>query len=178
MLFRSIITPVDDGSGTPSYELTHDYLVPSLREWLTLEQRQTRKGVAELKLADLAATWEKRKENKLLPSLLEWFQIRHRTVRTEWTKSESRMMLVADRYHWTRLGIVGFVTAILISMGIVIEQWLSWREHGQAEDGLIASVKSTDWTLLPKELDKITQFRPGIDLKVRASIEEIGRAHV
>ena len=32
------------------YQLTHDYLVPSLRDWLTRKQKETRRGRAELKL--------------------------------------------------------------------------------------------------------------------------------
>ena len=38
-----------------SYQLTHDYLVPALREWLTRKQKETRRGRAELRLAKRAA---------------------------------------------------------------------------------------------------------------------------
>ena len=31
-------------SGQKYYQLTHDYLVPSLREWLTRKQKETRRG--------------------------------------------------------------------------------------------------------------------------------------
>ena len=34
------------------YQLSHDYLVHSLREWLTRKQRETRRGRAELRLAE------------------------------------------------------------------------------------------------------------------------------
>src|SRR5262249_4877595 len=55
-----LITPTDpegtagdpDSSTTRGeryYQLSHDYLVHSLREWLTRKQRQTRKGRAELR---------------------------------------------------------------------------------------------------------------------------------
>jgi hypothetical protein len=37
------------------YQLTHDYLVPSLRQWLTRKQRETRRGRAASLLADYAA---------------------------------------------------------------------------------------------------------------------------
>ncbi len=59
-----LITPVDpEGSidddepaaAPPAgrfYQLTHDYLVHSLRDWLTRKQRETRRGRAELLLAD------------------------------------------------------------------------------------------------------------------------------
>ncbi len=42
--------------GTRYYQLTHDYLVPSLREWLTRKQRETRQGRAELRLAEAPAS--------------------------------------------------------------------------------------------------------------------------
>ena len=65
-----LITPTDPegiDSDSPStsvktgqkfYQLTHDYLVPSLRDWLTRKQKETRRGRAELRLADRAAAVE------------------------------------------------------------------------------------------------------------------------
>ena len=54
--------------------MTHDYLVPSLRTWLTRKQRATRHGRAELRLADLAALWTAKPESRRLPSLFEFFR--------------------------------------------------------------------------------------------------------
>ena len=42
---------------TRYYQLTHDYLVPSLRDWLTRKQKETRRGRAELRLAERSALW-------------------------------------------------------------------------------------------------------------------------
>ena len=63
-----LIAPTDpegDDSRTPQvetgqkyYQLTHDYLVPSLRDWLTRKQKETRRGRAELLLADRAGVLE------------------------------------------------------------------------------------------------------------------------
>ena len=61
---------------TAYYQLTHDYLVHSLRDWLTRKQRETRRGRAELRLAERAALWEAKPENRHLPSALEWANIR------------------------------------------------------------------------------------------------------
>ena len=58
------------------YHLTHDYLVPSLQEWLTRKQKETRRGRVELVLADRAAVWNKRPSSRTLPSLLEWIGIK------------------------------------------------------------------------------------------------------
>ena len=41
--------PSSERNGRRYYQLTHDYLVPSLREWLTRKQRETRRGRAELR---------------------------------------------------------------------------------------------------------------------------------
>ena len=65
-----LITPTDpeghdsqskSDSNTQYYQLTHDYLVPSLREWLTRKQKETRRGRAELKLAERTALWNVKK---------------------------------------------------------------------------------------------------------------------
>ena len=84
------------------YQLTHDYLVPSLRDWLTRKQKETRKGRAELLLADRAAVWGARSENRQLPSLLQWLQIRWHTRKTNWTAPQARMMRKAGRVHLAR----------------------------------------------------------------------------
>ena len=59
-------------SGQQYFQLTHDYLVPSLREWLTRKQKKTRRGRAELQLADRAVLWNNKPENKQLPGMWEY----------------------------------------------------------------------------------------------------------
>src|SRR5262249_57891852 len=77
---------------TRYYQLTHDYLVPSLREWLTRKQRETRRGRAELRLAERAALWNHKPENRHLPSVLEWANIGLLTRHKDWSESQRRMM--------------------------------------------------------------------------------------
>src|SRR5439155_14326448 len=84
------------------YQLTHDYLVPSLRDWLTRKQKESRRGRAELLLADRAAVWNGRPENRQLPSLLQWLQIRWWTAKTNWTPAQRKMMRKATRWHLAR----------------------------------------------------------------------------
>ena len=71
------------------YQLTHDYLVPSLRDWLTRKQRETRRGRAELRLAERAALWNAKPENRHLPSLWEWANIRLLTRSTGLDRARS-----------------------------------------------------------------------------------------
>ena len=69
--------------GQRYYQLTHDYLVHSLREWLTRKQRETRSGRALLRLEERAALWTAKPENRHLPSVGEWADILLRTKRRE-----------------------------------------------------------------------------------------------
>jgi hypothetical protein len=62
-------------TGGKYYQLTHDYLVPSLRVWLTRKQKETRRGRAELRLAERSALWNSKPENRHLPSFWEWANI-------------------------------------------------------------------------------------------------------
>ena len=94
---------------TRFYQLTHDYLVPSLREWLTRKQKETRRGRAELLLADRATVWNARQENRQLPSLLQWFQVRRLTRKKNWTPPQKKMMRKASRYHAVRGAVLAFL---------------------------------------------------------------------
>jgi serine/threonine protein kinase/formylglycine-generating enzyme required for sulfatase activity len=118
-----LITPTDpegkDGAapstvqaGAQYYQLTHDYLVHSLRDWLTRKQKETRRGRAELLLADRAAVWNARSENRQLPSLLQWFQIKWFTQKKNWPPPQLKMMRKATRYHAVR----GLAVAVLIAL--------------------------------------------------------------
>ena len=53
------------------YRLTHDYLVPSIRQWLTRKQKETRKGRAELRVQELSRLWSATKDGKYLLNFLE-----------------------------------------------------------------------------------------------------------
>ncbi|MBL8825206.1 MAG: SUMF1/EgtB/PvdO family nonheme iron enzyme [Planctomycetia bacterium] len=111
--------------GHKYYQLTHDYLVHSLREWLTRKQKETRRGRAELLLADRAGVWNARPENRQLPSLWQWASIRWLTNRKKWTIPQQKMMAKASRYHVLR-GLLVAVILTLIGLG-------SWEGYGRLE---------------------------------------------
>jgi formylglycine-generating enzyme required for sulfatase activity/tetratricopeptide (TPR) repeat protein len=129
-----LITPTDpegkelEGAATPPaqpgqryYQLTHDYLVNPLREWLTRRQKETRRGRAELRLAERAASWNAKPENRHLPSWWEWLNIRLLTRSKDWTPSERKLMQKASRYHAVRGLVLVFVLAAL--------GWIGWEGY-------------------------------------------------
>jgi serine/threonine protein kinase len=110
-----LITPVEDqesapgseppGAATaairqePSYQLTHDYLVPSIRTWLTRAQRQTRRGRIELQLAEQAALWTVKPVSGLLPSGWIWLNALFLPRRPGAGEAQRRMMRAANRHY-------------------------------------------------------------------------------
>ena len=93
----------DADSGRKYYQLTHDYLVPSLREWLVRKQKETRRGRAELRLAERSALWNAKPENRHLPAWWEWASIGILTRKRNWTEPQQKMMGKARRFHFFRL---------------------------------------------------------------------------
>jgi serine/threonine protein kinase len=135
-----LLTPVDaprpsetkapDATEPPEenrYQLTHDYLVPSLRSWLTQRQQTTRRGRAERRLEERAALWAAHPEKRFLPSLGEWTTIRLFTRAKDWTADQRRMMDAATRYFGNRaLAAVALAAVLLVSY--------AWRRHAADEE--------------------------------------------
>jgi serine/threonine protein kinase/formylglycine-generating enzyme required for sulfatase activity len=105
-------------AGGKYYQLTHDYLVPSLRDWLSRKQKETRRGRARLRLAERAALWQARPERRQLPSLTEWLGIRLLTPPRTWTGPERLMMRAAARKHLATVSWVAAAAAVLT--GVVL----------------------------------------------------------
>ncbi len=115
--------PLPSAGRDRHYQLTHDYLVPSLRTWLTRKQRATRHGRAELKLAALSALWTEKPESRRLPSLLEYVVIRLYAPRRAWNEGQRKMMTAAARFFTLR-GLLSMVVVALIATG-------AWEYHGR-----------------------------------------------
>jgi serine/threonine protein kinase/formylglycine-generating enzyme required for sulfatase activity len=135
-------------AGEKYYQFTHDYLVLSLRDWLTRKQKEIRRGRAELLLADRAAVWNARPENRQLPSLMQWLQIRWHTQRTNWTPPQRKMMERASRYHLLRALLV---TACLILLGLIGREGYGRLEGRRLRDRLLEST-TTDVPGIVKEM--------------------------
>jgi hypothetical protein len=120
-------------------------MVPSLREWLTQKQRETKKGRAELKLAERAATWGAIKENRQLPSLWEWLKFRRWTDKGKWTKPESQLMSKAIRLHGTRIVFFSSVAGLMIASAIgvnTVNTWLDQRARKLESEKKLSTSRS------------------------------------
>ena len=161
-----LITPTDpEGSASenqptlPSgqyYQLAHDYLVHSLRDWLTRKQRETRRGRAELRLAERSGLWNAKPENRHLPTLWEWLGIRTLTDPKRWTSPQRVMMSKATRLHSLQSALVLAGLVALISIGVVVRTQVGRQQEATRIEGLVGRLVSAEPNQLPaivKELD-------------------------
>ncbi len=121
-------------AGAKYYQLTHDYLVHSLREWLTRKQKETRRGRAELRLAERGALWAAKPENRHLPAWWEWANIRLLTRKKDWPPSQKRMMRKAGRYHGVR--------GVALLLGLLLLGWGGYEAYGWVRADKLSSPSS------------------------------------
>ncbi|MCR9116434.1 MAG: hypothetical protein NXI22_05710 [bacterium] len=129
-----LITPTDpegfqtessSDPGSKFYQLTHDYLVPSLREWLTRKQQGTQRGRAELRLEERAGLWNARPENRHLPSWWETIRIRTLTDTRKWNDPQRKMMGKATQLHGLRtLALLLLLVGIGYGGSASVARWL------------------------------------------------------
>src|SRR5262249_20273962 len=124
--------PPRDEAGDRFYQLTHDYLISSLREWLTRKQKETRRGRAQLLLGERAASWREEGAKRHLPSWWEWADIQLLTRKQEWTPSHQKMMRRANRYYAVRSVLAALVVVAGVSWGVYL-----CRQHANFTAGLV-----------------------------------------
>ncbi len=148
------------------YQLTHDYLVAPLRDWLTRKQKETRRGRAQLLLEERATAWKAIPQRRHLPSWWESLRIALFTRRRTWNESERKMMRSAGWFHGVNTAFLFATTVLILAFGVhtVLDQ----RENRKQEElrklealieeqrrKLVADLTGADWTGLPLVIDAL-----------------------
>ena len=108
------------------YQLAHDYLVPSIRAWVTKKQKETWRGRAALRLEDRSAQWQRTRERRHIPSLFEYTSIVCGVPSRTQTAEQRRMMRTATRHHVLRWG---SLLVLLLATVFGIERHLAERQR-------------------------------------------------
>jgi len=174
-----LITPTDP-AGSPEesqsaghyYQLTHDYLVHSLRDWLTRKLRETRRGRAELRLAERSSLWDARRENRYLPSVVEWVSIRALTRPKDWTDPQRRMMRRTDRVHGLRGLALAVVAAVLTVLGLNVRNRVVEDRHATTAAGLVQQLFKADTAQVPEIVEKLSSYRRWTDPELIRAVED------
>ncbi|MCA9196521.1 MAG: SUMF1/EgtB/PvdO family nonheme iron enzyme [Planctomycetales bacterium] len=126
------------------FQLTHDYLVPSIREWLTRCQRQTWRGRAELCLEERANMWNASRSTRFLPNLLEYSAIQMGVARARRNGVQRQMMSAATRRYSRILALA--MLCIVVTVGVL------WDLNGRLRaKGLLQNIYSAK----PMELERL-----------------------
>ena len=163
-----MITPIDpqdseqaERSGKPGkyYQLTHDSLVPAIREWNAAENAKTRQGRTRLRFDNQAALWKANPTNRYLPSLWEFVNYQW-YIRPQSLNSQQQMMMSRARaYHSRRVAIVTFV----VSLAVIGSIWM-WKQNERARVSQFANsmvVRLCDASLnnVPGILPDVLKYR-------------------
>ncbi|MCY2966770.1 MAG: formylglycine-generating enzyme family protein [Planctomycetota bacterium] len=160
-----LITPTDPegaddalaktASGQRYYQLTHDYLVPSLRDWLTRKQRESRQGRAEILLSERTSLWSSKPQNRHLPTLSEHFGIRLLTDPQKRSESERRMLAQAARVHGSRVGLALTAMLLLIAVGVFLIHRIKRQRDADAAVALVDQIILANPSLLSGVIDRL-----------------------
>lgn len=117
------------------YQLTHDFLVPAIREWVDRKSNSTKRGRAIQDLKNIESVWAARRESKYLPSLSEWVGIRRHVGRSQWTKNQSQMMASAA-WRFVRTGLIATTVIAVLGFG-------GWQIRQLSTDANLVNQMST-----------------------------------
>lgn len=163
-----LITPTDpEGRQSRSksdfaeshYQLTHDFLVPSIREWLTLEQRESRTGRAELLLQERTRLWSTRPETRFLPSFSEWIRIRRHTKTRRWTSVQRQMMSTTSKHYLRKGTLLLGLLSIFVLAGFTIYRAVSSDRNRLEAVRLVDNVLDANPNQLGAAVDRLLPFQ-------------------
>ena len=163
-------------TGQRYYQLTHDYLVPSLRDWLTRKQKETRRGRAELRLAERAASWNAKPENRHLPAWWEWLNIRLFTRTKGWTPPQRQMMRKAARYHAVRATALALLLLAVTLTGLSIRGQVMEQNKATHASGLVRQLLDAEIAQMPDIINQMEDYRRWTDPLLRDAYAEAERA--
>lgn len=170
-----LITPTESAEypteapqpATRYFQLTHDYLVPALRTWLTQKQRETMRGRAELRLTERATSWNSKPESRQLPAVWEWISISVLTRHRDWTAPQQQMMRAANWFHairWT-LASVLVMTAVLI--GLQIRHTINLNNSNRDAEALVQRLVDAEPSQVPAVVRDLEPYRTWADPRLR-----------
>lgn len=134
------------------YQLTHDFLVPSIRSWVETELQKTSAGRALATLRLREKIHSERNENRQLPSLSEWLRIQLKTDSRRWTSNQRAMMSKAGWRHF-RFSVATLAFTLLIATGVLWRfQQLRARDMSEQLEIALNGLSKSEGSAIPGNL--------------------------
>ncbi len=93
------------------YRLSHEYLIPIVREWASPRKKRAPRGSAERLLEDCSARWAVQPDRRCLPTLWQWGRILLFARKAPWSQRQREMMRRATHFYAIWLGLVSAAAA-------------------------------------------------------------------
>ena len=149
------------------YHLTHDYLVPSLREWLTRKDRETIGGRAAIRLGERTAEWTALRSRRYLPTWWEWIMIVLFTPRSRRSPAERRLVRAATRYH-------AFRAALVVAAMVLLSLAAADRVAVIRARAAVRELENAEARNVPKVIQNLASYRHWADPLLWKMIDDDG----
>ncbi len=100
------------------YQLTHDYLVPSIRNWLDQLSYETAKGRTRSRFKKLAKSWEANHDDRFLPTPMEYVSAVRFLKFQELKTNEKKLLTKANWYYLWRLLFFTVIVSTLVTLWV------------------------------------------------------------
>lgn len=162
-----LITPTDRADASVSdessvsdsaltgYQLTHDFLIAPIRQWVEYRNRTSKAGKAKLRLEEFSLLYQARPRPQSLPSISDYIAIRMNVPSRDFTNSQRRMMTVAQRRHLRTLMISVVVLTLLVASGLFTRNSLQRHTNTLANRALVEQLLHAEFAEAIQLADKL-----------------------
>lgn len=171
-----LIAPTEPDTGLPSndthrtnvgqelklgyYQLTHDFLVPSIRNWLERKERETPAGRARLRLKHLADGWRDTGDRTFIPAPMEFVTIARYVHPAQCTREEQQLYAFAMKRYLRR---AMTISAVLVLITIFWFQ-RDWQNREQRADLRVDQLLSAQLSAIPFAISAL-EIDPSFSLR-------------
>ena len=146
-----------------TYQLSHDFLVPSIRDWLTARQRESYRGRLHQRLSEQASLWSRNHDARFLPNFVEWAAMRVCLAGRKKTPIERQMLSKRDLLSLNRLAVAGVLIAAIVFA------YLDLRA-GNAVNALVAQLATAHAEQATGIIDSLVKYGADAEDAVDAAI--------
>lgn len=167
--------PLEGDSGASSrssrdgyFQLTHDYLVPSVRSWLDHTLGTTRAGRARLRLRNLAGQLSPGQPPQNLPTNLEWIVWQFQIPASELGQNERTVMRAAGRRFLRQAAIAAAILLVAGGLAGYALYQSAYRDRVAHVEDLIDDLLNQRVETAPQIVARLTEQRSIAEPMLRA----------
>ena len=146
------------------FQLSHDYLVPILRNWIASEKQRFFTGRVRERMGQVSSIWGEVPTKRYLPSWIQNAQFRLFTDSKSWTPVQQKMMAASRKHHFAKT-LVGTALALLAAYGVF------WSVRNIQDERVVSAIKAANFDKVEKIVD---QNRPRKQRLASKLYREIG----